>query len=195
MNVKLSPTMTRELIAKAERPSHRVPASTMGALMARGMVGLTPAERIAEDGTHYITSDGWAYLRQTHGIERPADEGRLSLADALSEAYNSASGTPVRSVPDVRAVDAGRLSLSEAVAVAYTPAGNPALPTFRVAETSVSAKPCVIEFIDRTYAGGWDAYASERCPGVGALASLLRPVNVRSTCDATRFGPVRNRRQ
>lgn len=81
-------------------------------------------------------------------------------------------------------LDAARLSLADALAEAY-PADAPSIPN----------GASVVRRIDRDHTGGWTSYAVEHCPGVGAFAGLLRPVDVRANVDATRFGPVRNRRR
>ncbi len=87
-NTKLSQTMKSAMLNAGE---HRtgyaggIPTNTLGALMARGLVNLAPTSQIREIGTHVVSVAGWDWLKAEYGIERPADEGRMTLEEALAD--------------------------------------------------------------------------------------------------------------
>ncbi|MEV7991576.1 hypothetical protein AB0O67_06580 [Streptomyces sp. NPDC086077] len=58
---------------------------THGALVRRGLVALGVDAR-GESG-YFLTPKAWAFLRAQYGTVRPADAGRLTLDQALAEAY------------------------------------------------------------------------------------------------------------
>ena len=58
---------------------------THGALVRRGLVALGVDERGVEG--FFLSPRGWEYLRHIYGITRPADTGRLTVEEALTEAY------------------------------------------------------------------------------------------------------------
>lgn len=90
MNVKLSPKMEETLIRVSEtlskgwRAGYEDKNRTVAALISRGVVKVfthPTARALSLD----ITPAGWEHLA-TLGVKRPADEGRLSMDEALAEA-------------------------------------------------------------------------------------------------------------
>jgi hypothetical protein len=65
---------------------------THGALVRRGLVALGVDAR-GESG-YFLTPKAWAFLRAQYGTVRPADAGRLTLDQALAEAYPAEAPAP-----------------------------------------------------------------------------------------------------
>src|SRR5882757_10902837 len=95
-NTKLSDTMEEALayLGRGSYRAHLEPAKrTLVALESRGMIEWANALEVGKtyDTTILwnVTAAGWAFLKDAYRIERPADAGRLTLDEALAEAYTN----------------------------------------------------------------------------------------------------------
>lgn len=98
--IKLSQTMEEALVylSRGAYRAHLEPERrTLAALERRGMIEWAEA---VEVGTTYdntilwnVTIAGWAWLKAECGVDRPADEGRLTLAEAENEAWRVSEST------------------------------------------------------------------------------------------------------
>src|SRR5882757_9504 len=119
-NTKLSDTMEEALayLGRGSYRAHLEPAKrTLVALESRGMIEWANALEVGKtyDTTILwnVTAAGWAFLKDAYRIERPADAGRLTLDEALAEAYTNLNvrfahpemGTVRTAGPDTVTVD------------------------------------------------------------------------------------------
>ncbi len=105
--IKLSPKMAEALrdSSGSSRGSVLCVKSTEDALLRQGLIAHVSDPRCRH--LPIITVAGWGWLKETHGIERPADVGRMTQAQALLDYYGID-----------RPADAGRLSLADALEAA-----------------------------------------------------------------------------
>jgi len=107
---KLSPTMEEALVymGRGAYRLHLEPeARTLKALERRGMIEWAETATVCEttdSGSYYvhnilnlwdITPAGWAWLKAEYGMDRPADEGRLTVGEALDDVMITGNGAMV----------------------------------------------------------------------------------------------------
>jgi hypothetical protein len=141
---KLSQTMgqylTNVAATQAKYGSDRVVFNgrntTAKALVSRGLLELTDHPKPTYGASHIlvITAAGWSWLAE-HGVDRPADAGRLTVEEALADVawrdgMTGYSYSELDAILDARtlypgaAEDADRLTVEEALAEAYPAAGE-----------------------------------------------------------------------
>lgn len=107
-NAKLSPTMEEALyyLGHGVYRAHLEPASrTLIALEKRGMIVWAEAPRVGRtyDTTILwnVTAAGWAFLAAEYDLDRPADEGRLTVAEAWADTEPFESPAVFLAAPNV----------------------------------------------------------------------------------------------
>lgn len=143
--IKLSDAMETCLLWFAQDGRHWTsPAkATLLALEKRGLIRWNGEAQAVAPG-YYHTADrwiltlaGWEWLKETHDLERPADEGRMTLEEARADAEAIAEDDRIAAadwdaayaLEDAEALmaatfDAGRYTLDEAWNDAITQAAN-----------------------------------------------------------------------